>query len=209
MVILNIRTGEIMAMASFPLFDPNLFVPSPTAQVYQRLLKDKTLPLFPRAFQGEYPPASTFKVIVALAGLETGTITPRTAFNCVTAFQVGDRVFHNWNKDGEGDMNVVTAIKRSCNTWFYQAGLATEGGPITDMAVRMGFGERTGVPLVRAAGLCPDGFVDAAAFRTPESRRRHRESLHRPGPHAGDAAPGGAVHGGARGRHHPAPSCGW
>ena len=83
MVILNIRTGEILAMASYPLFDPNVFVPSPTAQVYQRLLKDKTMPLYPRAFQGEYPPASTFKVIVALAGLESGAITPRTAFDCV------------------------------------------------------------------------------------------------------------------------------
>ncbi len=155
MVILNIRTGEIMAMASFPLFDPNLFIPSPTARVYQRLLKDKTLPLFPRAFQGEYPPASTFKMIVALAGLESGTITQRTAFDCVNAFSVGDRVFHNWNKDGEGEMNVVTAIKRSCNTWFYQAGLATGGRAITDMAVRMGFGERTGVPLAERPGFVP------------------------------------------------------
>jgi penicillin-binding protein 2 len=155
MVVLNIRTGEILAMASYPLFDPNLFVPSPTAKVYQRLLADKTMPLFPRAYQGEYPPASTFKVIVALAGLEGGAITPRTAFDCVSAFTVGDRVFHNWNKEGEGEMNVVSAIKRSCNTWFYQAGLATGGGPITNMAVRMGFGERTGVPLAERPGFVP------------------------------------------------------
>jgi penicillin-binding protein 2 len=155
MVILNVRTGEILAMASFPLFDPNLFVPSPTARVYQQLLKDKTMPLYPRAFQGEYPPASTFKVVVALAGLESGAITPRTPFNCVTAFQVGDRVFHNWSKEGEGEMNVVTAIKRSCNTWFYQAGLATGGGAITNMAMRMGFGERTGVPLAERPGFVP------------------------------------------------------
>ncbi|HEY2573737.1 MAG TPA: penicillin-binding transpeptidase domain-containing protein [Verrucomicrobiaceae bacterium] len=155
MVILNVRTGEIMAMASYPLFDPNLFVPSPTAHVYQQLLKDKTTPLYPRAFQGEYPPASTFKVIVALAGLESGAITQRTAFDCTTGLQVGDRVFHNWNKEGEGELNVVGAIKRSCNTWFYQAGLATGGGPITNMAVRMGFGERTGVPLVERPGFVP------------------------------------------------------
>ncbi|MEI6536708.1 MAG: penicillin-binding transpeptidase domain-containing protein, partial [Verrucomicrobiaceae bacterium] len=160
MVILDIRTGEILAMASFPLFDLNLFIPGVTTQNLQRLSQDKTLPLFARAFRGEYPPASTFKVVVSLAGLESGAITPRTAFECSSSLQVGDRVFHNWNKEGEGEMNVVSAIKRSCNTWFYQAGLATGAAPITAMALRLGFGERTGIPLAAEA----PGFVPTDAW---------------------------------------------
>ncbi len=160
MVILDIRTGEILAMASYPLYDLNLFIPGITTQNFQRLSQDKTLPLFARSFRGEYPPASTFKVVVALAGLEGGTITPRTAFDCSSSLQVGDRVFHNWAKEGEGEMNVVSAIKRSCNTWFYQAGLATGAAPITAMAIRMGFGERTGIPLAAEA----PGFVPTDAW---------------------------------------------
>ncbi len=160
MVILDIRTGEILAMASYPLFDLNLFIPGITTQNFQRLSQDKTLPLFARSFRGEYPPASTFKVVVSLAGLESGAITPRTAFDCSSSLQVGDRVFHNWNKEGEGEMNVVSAIKRSCNTWFYQAGLATGAAPITAMALRMGFGERTGIPLAAEA----PGFVPTDAW---------------------------------------------
>lgn len=155
MVILDIKTGEILAMASFPLYDLNLFIPGITTQNFQRLSQDKGLPLFARSFRGEYPPASTFKVVVSLAGLESGAISPRTAYDCSSSLQVGDRVFHNWNKEGEGEMNVVSAIKRSCNTWFYQAGLATGATPIAAMATRLGFGERTGIPLAAEA----PGFV--------------------------------------------------
>lgn len=160
MVILDIRTGEILAMASYPLYDLNLFIPGITLQNFQQLSEDKRLPLFARAFRGEYPPASTFKVVVSLAGLESGAITPRTAYDCSSSLQVGDRVFHNWAKEGEGEMNVVSAIKRSCNTWFYQAGLATGAAPITAMALRLGFGERTGIPLAAEA----PGFVPTDAW---------------------------------------------
>ncbi len=155
MVILDVHTGDILAMASFPLYDPNLWIPGITNEVLQRLNADKTLPLFARAFQGEYPPASTFKVMVALAGLESGKITPHTAFDCASGLQIGDHYFHNWNKEGEGELNVVGAIKRSCNTWFYQAGIEIGSGPITAMAQRMGFGERTGIPLVERPGFVP------------------------------------------------------
>jgi len=155
MVILDVHTGDVLAMASFPLYDPNEWIPGITKEALQRLNQDKTLPLFARAFQGEYPPASTFKVVVSLAGLESGAITPRTAFDCTSSLVVGDHVFKNWNKEGEGELNVVGAIKRSCNTWFYQAGNAIGASPITAMAMRLGFGERTGIPLVERAGFVP------------------------------------------------------
>ena len=146
MVILDVRTGDILGMASNPGFDLNDFIPLRQSH-YEKLVKDPRNPLLPRAFGGDYFPASTFKVITALAGLESGSITPSTSFECSNAFTIGDHTFHNWNKEGEGSMNVVGAIKRSCNTWFYQAGLATGSTKILDMAKRMGFGQAIGLPL--------------------------------------------------------------
>lgn len=148
MVIMDIRNGDILAMASNPGFNLNDFIPGMRSARYEELSNDARLPLFPRSFRGEYPPASTFKIVTALGALSSGKVTPTTSFNCGTAYQVGDRVFHNWNsKADEGPMNVVTAIKRSCNTWFYQAALAAGADPVTNMALHMGFGERTGIPL--------------------------------------------------------------
>ena len=146
MVILDVRNGDILAMASNPGYDLNDFIPL-RQSYYDKLLRDPLNPLLPRAYGGDYFPASTFKVITALAGLESGSITPNTTFDCANAFTIGDHTFHNWNKEGEGPMNVVGAIKRSCNTWFYQAGLATGAVKIMDMARRMGFGQAVGLPI--------------------------------------------------------------
>lgn len=146
MVILDVRNGDILAMASNPGFDLNDFIPL-RQSYYEKLRNDPRNPLLPRAYGGDYFPASTFKVITALAGLESGSITPTTTFDCSSAFTIGDRVFHNWNKDGEGPLTVVGAIKRSCNTWFYQAGLATGAAKIMAMADRMGFGQPVGLPI--------------------------------------------------------------
>lgn len=156
MVVMDVRTGDVLAMASYPLYNPNMWVPGITSENFKALNEDKRKPLYARAFQGEYPPASTFKIIVALAALETDKITPKSAYDCSTALQVGDRVFRNHTKRPEGYMNVVSAIKRSCNTWFYQAGLAVGAAPITTMAQRLGFGERTGIPIGgESAGFVP------------------------------------------------------
>lgn len=146
MVILDVRNGDILAMASNPGYDLNDWIPL-RQSYWDKLAKDSRNPLLARAYGGDYFPASTFKVITALAGLESGSITPTTTFDCSSAFTIGDRVFHNWNKEGEGPLNVVGAIKRSCNTWFYQAGLATGAAKIMTMADRMGFGQPVGLPI--------------------------------------------------------------
>lgn len=160
MVVMDVKTGDVLAMASCPFYDPNLFIPGITSANFDLLKNNKFNPLMPRAYQGLYPPASTFKIIVAQAALETGKITPRTAYDCGTSLWVGDREFHNWSKTPEGYINVITAIKRSCNTWFYQAALDVGAQPITDMAQRLGFGERTGIPLEGE----PNGFVPSDAW---------------------------------------------
>ncbi|SKB06801.1 penicillin-binding protein 2 [Prosthecobacter debontii] len=157
MVIMDVRNGDILAMASNPGFNLNEFIPGIRSARWEELANDPKKPTLARAFRGEYPPASTFKIITALGALESGQVGPSTAFNCGTSFLVGDRYFNNWNtKSDEGPMNVITAIKRSCNTWFYQAALQAGADPITNMALRMGFGERTGIPLkAEAKGNVP------------------------------------------------------
>lgn len=160
MVIMDVQTGDILAMASNPGFDLNEFVPGIRSKRYEALAKDPHLPLFPRAFRGEYPPASTFKIVTALGALDSGKVDAKTYYDCTTSMEIGNRVFHNWNKEGEGSMTVVTAIKRSCNTWFYHAALDSGADFISNMALRLGFGERTGIPL-KAEGA---GFVQTNAW---------------------------------------------
>lgn len=148
MVVMDIRNGELLAMASNPSFNPNEFVFGIREQRWLDLNKDPRTPLFGRAFSGEYPPASTFKIVTALGALESGKVTPTSSYHCGISLLIGDRYFHNHNiKNDEGDMNVITAIKRSCNTWFYQAALDVGADAVTNMAQRLGFAERTGIPL--------------------------------------------------------------
>jgi len=160
MVIMDVQTGDILAMASNPGFDLNEFVPGIGSKRWEELNKNPLLPLYARAFRGEYPPASTFKIVTALGALDSGKVDAKTYYDCPNAMGIGNRVFHNWNKDSEGSMTVVSAIKRSCNTWFYRAALDSGADCISDMALRMGFGERTGIPL-KAEGA---GFVQTNAW---------------------------------------------
>lgn len=168
MVIMDVNNGDILAMASNPGFDLNEFVPGIRSKRYEELTKDPRLPLFPRSFRGEYPPASTFKIVTALGALDSGKVDAKTYYECDTAMEIGNRVFHNWNKEAEGSMSVVTAIKRSCNTWFYRAALDAGADYITNMAQRLGFGERTGIPL-KAEG---EGFVPTNSYMV--QNRNHK-----------------------------------
>jgi penicillin-binding protein 2 len=160
MVIMDVRNGDVLALASNPTFNPNEFIPGISQKRYDELKNDPKTPLLGRAYQGSYFPASTFKIITALAGLESGKVDANTLYDGAPSYQIGDRVFHNWSKDGEGMINVVDAIKRSCNTWFYQAGLQTGAAAIMGMAERLGFGQATGLPIAGEA----KGFVPSDAF---------------------------------------------
>lgn len=156
MVIMDPQNGDILAVASWPPLDPNQFVPSISDSDYEALRKDKNEPLFPRFSLASYPPGSTFKCFVGLAGLATGQISPSEEFECSPGFQIGDRVFHNWKKDHRGSLNFAAALEQSCNTWFYQAGLKMGGEVIADYANQVGFGEKTGIPIPdESAGLIP------------------------------------------------------
>jgi penicillin-binding protein 2 len=146
-VILEPNSGDILAMASWPTFNPNLFIPSISAEKFKELQDDPNIPLLPRAYRSAYPPGSTFKVAVGLAVLESGAVRPDDLYQCVPALQIGNVTFHNWKKTDRGALNFIRALTESCDTWFYQAGIKTGAEPIIDWALRLGFGAKCGIPL--------------------------------------------------------------
>jgi penicillin-binding protein 2 len=146
-VIVDPNSGDILALASWPTYDPNQFVPSISAEKFKALQDDPNIPLLPRAFRSSYPPGSTFKVAVGIAALESGAVRPEDAYDCVPAIEIGNITFHNWKKGYRGALNFVQALTESCDTWFYQVGIKTGADPIIDWALKLGFGEKTGIPL--------------------------------------------------------------
>jgi len=168
LVVLDARSGEILAMASHPGFNPNEFVPVVKKEVFERYNLDELAPLVPRAYRSAYPPGSTFKTFVGFAALESGKITPRDTFNCPPALSVGNHTFRNWKKVGAGNLNFVDALTQSCNTWFYQVGLKIGAEPIIDYSHRLGLRRKTGIPLrAESAGNIPTDEYMLRVHRRP------------------------------------------
>ena len=146
-VIVDPNNGDILALASWPTYDPNVFIPSISPEKFKALQDNPDIPLLPRAFRSAYPPGSVFKVAVGVAALEAGVVRPEDLYQCVPAIDVGNVTFHNWKKTDRGALNFVQALTESCDTWFYQVGIKTGAEPIIEWALRMGFGEKCGIPL--------------------------------------------------------------
>jgi penicillin-binding protein 2 len=167
MVIIDPNNGDILALASWPTYDPNLFVPSISAEQLKLLQDDKDIPLLPRAYRSSYPPGSTFKIAVGIAALESRAVYPDDQYECVPAIQIGNVTFHNWKKGNRGALNFVQALTESCDTWFYQVGIKTGAQPIIDWALALGFGAKCGIPLRgEAEGRVPnDEYMKATHGR--------------------------------------------
>jgi len=166
-VMIDPNNGDVLAMASWPTFDPNEFIPSISTAKFKELQDDPNIPLLPRAYRSSYPPGSTFKVAVAMAAFESGTITPQDEYECVPAMDVGNTTFHNWKKSDRGSLDFVRALTESCDTWFYQVGIKTGAGPIIEWAARLGFGAKCGIPLrAESDGRLPnDDYMKATHGR--------------------------------------------
>ena len=166
-VIIDPNNGDVLALASWPTYDPNLFVPSISAEQLKALQDDKDIPLLPRAYRSSYPPGSTFKVAVGIAALESRAVSPDDQYECVPAIQIGNVTFHNWKKGNRGALNFVQALTESCDTWFYQVGIKTGAQPIIDWALALGFGAKCGIPLRgEAEGRVPnDEYMKATHGR--------------------------------------------
>ena len=166
-VIIDPNNGDILALASWPTYDPNLFVPSISVEQLKLLQDDKDIPLLPRAYRSSYPPGSTFKIAVGIAALESRAIQPDDEYQCVPSIQIGNVTFHNWKKGNRGALNFVQALTESCDTWFYQVGIRTGAQPIIDWALALGFGAKCGIPLRgEAEGRVPnDEYMKATHGR--------------------------------------------
>ena len=154
-------TGDILAMVSYPSFDPNLFIGGIPETTYRELADREDAPFFDRAVLGEYPPGSTFKPFVALAGMEWGTVDGlETKYSGPPVVLIAGRQFKNWSGESEGMMDLRYALTRSCNTWFYQAAIQMGPYAIADVSHRFGLGEKPQLPLPAVgAGHIPNPDV--------------------------------------------------
>ena len=155
-VVMDAIDGDLLCIASLPHFDPNDFVGGISHADYRQLLDDERDPLWHRALQGVYPPASTFKMITALAALEDSKISPDQRVTCRGSIEVAGRRFHCWKKNGHGSIDLQRAISESCDVFFYRAAELAGIDSIGQMARRLGLGHRHELPLPEiASGLIP------------------------------------------------------
>jgi penicillin-binding protein 2 len=154
-VMVDTRDGGILVLCSKPDFDPEIFSTNLTNADWQRLVNDPGKPLYDRMIQSAYPPGSTFKMVTATAALETGKANPGTAFSCSGGVTYGDRTFTCLHQ--HGSLNMIDAIKASCNTYFYRLGMRLSVDEWALYAKKFGFGQRTGVDLpAEEKGILPD-----------------------------------------------------
>lgn len=148
-VVLDVNTGGVLALESFPAYDPNVFAGVVDPAEWSLLDRDPEKPLYNRAIMGTYPPGSPWKLAAAAIGLETGAITPadRMPVPCTGTFTYGNRTWRCWREEGHGSLDLAGAIANSCNVYFYQLGLSIGLAQLLDRSNRMGFGGQCGIDL--------------------------------------------------------------
>lgn len=146
-VALDPTTGDLLAMASRPAFDPNVLSRELTPKQWVEIVQDEGRPLNNRASQGQYPPGSTFKVLMAAAALESKTMMPFSTVFCSGGYQFGKRVYHDWKASGHGSVDLRKALIQSCDVYFYTVGQRMGIDTMASYAHQFGLGEETGVEL--------------------------------------------------------------
>lgn len=146
-VVMDIHSGDVIVMASTPSFDPNSFNRGLTTEEWKDLSTNPRSPLSNKAIAGQFAPGSTFKLVTALAALESRDITPEMRVFCSGHTQLGSIKFHCWKKEGHGGQDLISGIKNSCDVYFYEVARRTGFEKIAEMARRFGMGAPTGVDL--------------------------------------------------------------
>ncbi len=144
-VAINPNNGAVLAMVSHPTFDPNIFSTRVTPEIWKKL-QSEDHPFVNRALRG-FPPASTFKIITATAGMESGKFSPDTVLETYGALTIGGVTFGEWNHAGFGPLGFVGALAMSSDTFFYQIGRGTGGDKLIEWTRKYGFGQKTGIEL--------------------------------------------------------------
>ena len=160
-VAMDPNSGDILAMASSPKFSQNHFVNGISKDQWEALISDPDRPMMNKAVSGVYPPASTYKIVTAIAALEEGMIDESTTFYCPGSYQYGNRSYGCWKGEGHGKMNITDALAQSCDVFFYHVGRKIGVDRLAWYARGCGLGSRTGIHL----DMESDGLVPTAAWK--------------------------------------------
>jgi penicillin-binding protein 2 len=163
-VVLDVTTGAVRAIAYAPSRDASEL----TAEDWKRIEQAPDDPLFNRALLGLYPPGSTFKMVTALAGLESGAIDARTKITCEGTYHYADQAYRCWNRSGHGEVDLHRALRESCDCYFYEVGRRTGINALAAMAQRLGFGQTFANGIARQrSGIVPTPDWKRARFAKP------------------------------------------
>ncbi|HEY9163704.1 MAG TPA: penicillin-binding protein 2, partial [Magnetovibrio sp.] len=166
-VVLDVHSGEVLAMVSNPSFDPNAFNTGLSQAEWESLVSNPKAPLTNKAIAGQYAPGSTYKPAVALAALEKGVITQDTKVHCGGSTKLGNAEFHCWKRGGHGTLDLAGALEHSCDVFFYEVARRTGIERIAAMSRRLGMGTPLGVDLPgERAGLVPSNEWKLGAVGT-------------------------------------------
>ena len=160
-VVLDVLTGEVFAMVSLPSFDPNAFNVGVTPDYWKQLNGDNLHPLNNKVISGTYAPGSTFKLMVAAAGLTSGAITADHHVGCAGQMTLGNATFHCWKKGGHGNIGILKAIQQSCDVFFYDVARRTGIDAIAATANQFSLGRPTGIDLPNERG----GLIPTQAWK--------------------------------------------
>lgn len=155
--VIDVMTGELRTLLSMPTFDGNLFVSGLTQAQMDHMNSDEKRPQFNKVLGGGYPPASTYKMAVMLAGLEQGVINPKEKIFCTGKTEVGNRSFHCWDKKGHGPMDLRDSLKHSCDIYYYEIAQRLGMDDLRDVALRLGLGQRYDLGVAgQSSGIVPN-----------------------------------------------------
>jgi penicillin-binding protein 2 len=169
-VVLDPRNGEVLSAVSEPGYDPNIYQGVLSEEKYRSLIANPFKPFLDKTTGGVYMPGSTYKAVVAIAGLEEGVITPQSTYYCPGYFTVGNQTFHCWEHSGHGTVNLKRALMKSCDVFFYNLGMELGVDRIAKWAHELGLGQKTGLLLnFEQAGLIPTSAWKKLTFRMPWS----------------------------------------
>jgi penicillin-binding protein 2 len=146
-VVMDPRSGDVLAMVSTPAFEIDRFTGTIEREAWLRVIQDPNFPLLNRTIQSQYAPGSVFKILVTAAGLQEGTLTPLDRTYCNGQFQLGNATFKDWKPEGHGSVDLHHAMVNSCNIFFYEAGLKIGGAAIVRYASAFGLGQPTSIDL--------------------------------------------------------------
>ena len=156
-VVMDVQTGEVRTLLSMPVYDGNRIVSGISSEELASMNSDPKTPFNNKAVKGNYPPASTFKMCVMIAALESGLVDPEERIICTGHMQVGNKKFHCWRRRGHGPVNLLQSLQYSCDVYYYEMAHRIGIDVVHDIAVRLGMGQSYDLGiLTRSSGLIPN-----------------------------------------------------